>query len=246
MSAPSTEHADGLADTQSPAQADHTGGAHDNCAHSAAIDAMRAGRTDLRRRLVWTLVLTALFMLAEVVGGLLSNSLALLADAGHMLTDAGALALALFVAAWNVSRAHEPEAMHTRREAWAGAVNAGVLLVVSVWIVVEAILRLRSPEPVGTGLMMTVAVLGLLVNIAAVLILRPVVANSLNARGAYLHVLGDLFGSVGTIAAALIIQQTGYLPADPIASMLVCLLVLYAAWGLLRDSLRVLRPRAGG
>lgn len=216
-------------------------GAHDNCAHGAALEAMRAGRTDLRRRLVWALVLTVVFLFAEVVGGILANSLALLADAGHMLTDAGALALALGVAWWNVRRAHEDQERHTRREAWAGALNAGVLLVVSVWISIEAVSRLRAPEAVGTSLMLTVAVIGLVVNIAAALILRPAVAGSLNARGAYLHVLGDLLGSVGTIVAAVIIRRTGHLAADPIASVLVCLLVLYAAWGLLRDSLRVLR-----
>jgi len=180
-------------------------------------------------------------MLAEVAGGLLANSLALLADAGHMLTDAGALALALSVAWWNTRRPRDAASVHRRREAWAASVNAVVLLVVCIGIALEAVQRLQSPEPVATGLMLAVAVLGLAVNLGAAAILRPVVRENLNARGAYLHVLGDLLGSVGTIAAALIIRQTGFLAADALASLAVCLLVLRAAVSLLRESAGVLR-----
>ena len=214
---------------------------HANCARTAALDAARAGRADITARLGWALALTVIFMLAEVVGGLVANSLALLADAGHMLTDAGALALALGVAAWNARRTHEGDAVLRRREAWAAGINAAVLLVVSAAIIAEALGRFRAPEVVETGLMLVVAVLGLGVNIAAALILRPVAGQNLNARGAYLHVLGDLLGSVGTIAAALIIRATGYLAADPIASILVCVLVVRAAVSLLRVSIRELR-----
>jgi len=214
---------------------------HANCAHHAALDAVRAGRPDVSHRLAWALALTAGFMLAEVAGGLLANSLALLADAGHMLTDAGALALALSVAWWNTRRPHDSVGVHQRREAWAALVNAVVLLAVCIGIAVEALQRLQAPEPVATGLMLTVAVMGLAVNVGAAAILRPVVRDNLNARGAYLHVLGDLLGSVGTIAAALLIRHAGWLAADAVASLVVCLLVLRASVGLLRESVQVLR-----
>lgn len=217
---------------------DHAHGA--DCVHHAAIDALRAGRPDVRVRLGWAFALTALFMLAEVIGGLVANSLALLADAGHMLTDAGALALALGVAIWN-ARDRDDATRVRRREAWAALVNGAVLLVVAGTIVVEALTRLTSPEPVRTGLMLGVAVVGLVVNVAAALILRPVVRDNLNARGAYLHVLGDLLGSVGTIAAALLIARTGWLAADPLASLVVCALVARAAIGLLREARSQLR-----
>lgn len=237
-----------------------TGQAHgEDCVHSAALNAVRAGNPEVRRRLAWALALTLLFMFAEVAGGLIANSLALLADAGHMLTDAGALALALGVAWWNgrvsgavnhsasARSAAENAAVHDalsateRRESWAALINAVVLLLVCAAIIAEAVGRLRVPEPVETGLMLVVATLGLFVNIAAALMLRPVVANNLNARGAYVHVLGDLLGSVGTIAAAIVIQQSGYLIADPIASLVVSALVLRAAVLLFRDAVNVIR-----
>jgi cobalt-zinc-cadmium efflux system protein len=215
--------------------------AHENCAHGAAVDALRAGRPDVMRPLTWALVLTAGFMVAEVVGGLLSNSLALLADAGHMFTDAGALALALGVAVYNARRSGQSDQQLRRREAWAAGVNAAVLLIVSAGIVLEAITRLRAPEAVATGTMLVIALLGLAVNVLAALILRPVAGSNLNARGAYLHVLGDLLGSVGTIAAALIIRATGNPIADPIASLLVCLLIVRAAGALMSESAAVIR-----
>ncbi len=218
---------------------------HADCTHHAALDAAREGRPDITRRLAWALVLTAGFMFAEVAGGIVANSLALLADAGHMLTDAGALALALSVAWWNARRAGDGATVHRRREAWAATVNAVVLLIVCVAIAVEAVQRLQAPEPVATGVMLAVAVVGLAVNLGAAAILRPAVRDNLNARGAYLHVLGDLLGSVGTIAAALIIRQTGFLAADAIASLAVCALVLKASLGLLRDAAGVLRSASG-
>jgi cobalt-zinc-cadmium efflux system protein len=228
-------------DTSAHVLHEHAHTAHADCTHHAALDAVRAGRPDVRRRLAWALVLTAGFMVAEVVGGVLANSLALLADAGHMLTDAGALALALAVASWNARRAHEHVTRHERREAWAALVNALVLVAVCVGIAVEAVQRLSAPESVATGLMLVVASGGLVVNVAAALVLRPAVQANLNARGAYLHVLGDLLGSLGTIGAALLIRRTGWLAADPVASLLVCGLVLRAASVLLRDALRTLR-----
>lgn len=254
--------------TAAPAEHNTTAHAHgEDCVHTAALEAVRGGNPEVRRRLAWALALTLLFMFAEVAGGLIANSLALLADAGHMLTDAGALALALGVAWWNgrtLQMAATPDSAPTlaartraaratshsaheateRREAWAAMINGAVLLLVCTAIITEALARLSTPEPVETGLMLVVATLGLFVNIAAALMLRPVVAQNLNARGAYVHVLGDLLGSVGTITAAIIIQQSGYLMADPIASLVVSALVLRAALLLVRDAGRVLRREA--
>ena len=174
-----------------------------------------------QRRLRWALGLTALFFVAEVAGGVVSNSLALLADAGHMFTDVGALALSLFVA-WFSRQPSAPEKTYgyLRWEILAAFLNGTVLLLVSAAIVWEALARLRAPEPLAGDVMLVVAIGGLLVNVVAAWVLHPTHGHSLNARGAYLHVLGDLLGSVGTIAAALVIRWTGWLAADPIASIL--------------------------
>jgi cobalt-zinc-cadmium efflux system protein len=192
-------------------------------------------------RLRWALVLTAVFFVAEVVGGVVSNSLALLADAGHMFTDVGALALSLFVAWFSRQRA-APEKTYgyLRFEILAALLNGAVLLLVSGIIVWEAFGRLQSPEPLQGGIMLIVALGGLLVNAASAAILHPVHGHSLNARGAYLHVLGDLLGSVGTVMAAMVIRWTGWLAADPIASIVVTLLVVRSAWRLVRESVEVL------
>ena len=192
-------------------------------------------------RLRWALVLTAVFFVAEVVGGVVSNSLALLADAGHMFTDVGALALSLFVAWFSRQRA-APEKTYgyLRFEILAALLNGAVLLLVSGIIVWEAFGRLQTPEPLQGGLMLFVALGGLLVNAASAAILHPVHSHSLNARGDYLHVLGDLLGSVGTVIAALVIRWTGWLAADPIASIVVTLLVVRSAWRLVRESVEVL------
>jgi cobalt-zinc-cadmium efflux system protein len=192
-------------------------------------------------RLRLALLVTALFLVAEVVGGFLANSLALLADAGHMLTDAGALALSLFVV-WFSRQPAAPEKTYgyLRWEILAALLNGAVLLVVSAAIVWEAVLRLREPQPLSGGLMLLVATGGLLVNAAAAWILHPIHHHSLNARGAYLHVLGDLLGSVGTVIAALVIKATNWYPADPLASLFVTVLVVRAAWRLVRESVEVL------
>lgn len=195
----------------------------------------------MQRRLRWALGLTFLFLVAEVVGGFLANSLALLADAGHMLTDVAALALSLFVA-WFSRQPAAPEKTYgyLRWEILAALLNGATLLVVSGFIIVEAFGRLRAPEAVGTSLMLVVAVGGLLVNALCAWILQPLHQHSLNARGAYLHVLGDLLGSVGTVVAGLLIRVTGWQAADPIASIIVTLLVVRSSWRLVRESVDVL------
>jgi cobalt-zinc-cadmium efflux system protein len=234
----------------SPARRDRDGSgsrghAHDHDrghTHAHAHD-HRRGQAEpaQQKRLRIALILTALFFVAEVVGGFVSNSLALFADAGHMLTDVGALALSLFVF-WFSRQPAAPDKTYgyLRWEILAAFLNGAALLVVSAAIVWEAFLRLRTPEPVSGGVMLVVAMGGLAVNAVSALVLHPVHRHSLNARGAYLHVIGDLLGSVGTVAAALIVGLTGWLAADPIASILVTLLVVRSAWGLVRESVDVL------
>ena len=203
-----------------------------SCAHGA-------GASTGRLRIA--LLLTAGFMLAEVVGGLVSNSLALLADAGHMLTDAAALGLSLFVA-WFSRQPATPARTYgyLRWEILAALINGSVLLLVCAWIIWEAVGRLRAPEALDGGLMFVIAAIGLVVNLIAAAVLHPAAKDSLNVRGAYLHVLGDLLGSVGTLAAAALVQAAGWAVADPIASLLVSVLVMRSAWSLVRESVDVL------
>jgi len=197
------------------------------------------------RALAWSLALTVVILIAESIGGWLSNSLALLADAGHVLTDAGALGLSLFVA-W---LARQPGSAaktygYLRWEILAALINGATLLVISVWIVIEAVMRFKHPEPVAGGLMLWVAVLGFGVNGVAVWLLHGVREGGLNLRGAYLHVLGDMLASGGTVVAALVIRTTGWFAADPIASLLTTLLIMTGAWRLVRESVDVLLESA--
>jgi cobalt-zinc-cadmium efflux system protein len=210
------------------------------CTHDHVRDA--AAQT---RGLRIALIITATFFFAEVVGGFLSNSLALLADAGHMLTDVGALALSLFVA-WFSRQPGRPEKTYgyLRWEILAALMNGAALLLISVWIGIEAVLRFRYPEPLESGLMLTVAVAGLGVNAAAAWILHPSPGTSLNVRGAYLHVLSDLLASVGTVAAAILVRYTGWLAADPAASVLSTALIVRGAWQLVSESVDVLLEAA--
>ena len=193
------------------------------------------------RALRAALILTLVVLVAEAVGGWISNSLALLADAGHVLTDAGALALSLFVA-WFSRQPGNAEKTYgyLRWEILAALINGATLLGISVWIVIEAVMRLNSPEPVSGTLMLWVAIGGMAANGIAAWWLHPVHKGSLNVRGAYLHILGDLLASVGTVAAALIIRFTGWLAADPIASLITTLLIVRGAWTLVTESVDVL------
>ncbi|HEU4584211.1 MAG TPA: cation diffusion facilitator family transporter [Gemmatimonadaceae bacterium] len=193
------------------------------------------------RKLRLALAVTVLVLVAEVVGGILSNSLALLADAGHMLTDVAALALSLFVS-WFSMRPETPRRTYgyVRLEILAAFVNGGALLVISAFIAWEAFARLRAPQPVAGGLMLVVALVGLLANIVAAVTLHGASDASLNVRGAYLHVLSDLLGSVGTVLAAVIIHFTGWLPVDPLVSLVVTLLIVRGAWRLVREAVDVI------
>ncbi len=194
-----------------------------------------------KQRLSIVLAITAAFMLVEFAGGLLANSLALMADAAHMLTDVAALGLSLFVL-WFSRRPARPEKTYgyLRLEILAALLNGVALVIIAGGIFWQAIARLRTPEPVEGGLMLGVAVAGLLVNIAAAWLLHTSAGHSLNLRGAYLHVMGDLIGSVGAIAAAIIILATGITMADPAISILVGLLILFSSWKIVREAVDVL------
>lgn len=186
-------------------------------------------------------VLTASFMVAEVIGGYISGSLALIADAGHMLTDAMALGLAW--AGFTIA-ARKPDARrsfgYARFEVLAGFINALSLFAITAWIGYEAVSRIHTPQPVLAGPMLAVAVMGLLVNCLVFWILMRADRDHINIRGAILHVIGDLLGSVAAIVAALIIYATNWTPIDPILSIFVALLVLRSAWMLMRHSLHIL------
>jgi cobalt-zinc-cadmium efflux system protein len=200
-----------------------------------------------RRGLVITLALVLVYMVAEVVGGLLSNSLALLADAGHMLSDAAALGLALF-ATWFSRR--PAASRHTfgyyRAEILAAVVNAGSLIAIAIFIFIEAFQRLQTPHEVEGGIMVGVAAGGLAVNLAGLWLLHHARDENLNARGAWLHVLSDTLGSVQAIAAGALIVAFGWNWLDPLASVLIGILVIFSSWSLMKESVTVLMESAPG
>lgn len=223
--------------------------AHDH-AHGHAFGHVHGGAGDAHgtrspaaesRTLRWVLTITAAFMVAEVVGGLVSGSLALLADAGHMLTDVAALALSLIALRW-ARRPATPERTYgsVRMEILAALANGATLLLIVAWVVWEAIARLRDPGVVDAPIMIGVAVIGLAVNAVGLRLLHGHHHGSLNARGAYLHVLGDLLGSVGAVVAGLVVMATGWHAADPIASIVIALLILVSAARLVREATDVL------
>jgi cobalt-zinc-cadmium efflux system protein len=193
------------------------------------------------RRVQIALALTGTFMIVEVIGGILSGSLALLADAGHMLTDTMALALAT-VAFRVSSRPADTKRSYgyQRFQILAAFVNGLSLLVIVGWILLEAVRRLMSPSEVIGPMMLAVASAGLLVNIFAFIVLHGGDQENLNIRGAALHVAGDLLGSVAAIVAAIVIIYTAWMPIDPLLSVLVALLILRSAWHLVRRSAHIL------
>ena len=214
------------------------GGSHDHGhAHSHAPEI-----TSRNERVVLiAFVITFVFAFAEVAGGLMSGSLALIADAGHMLTDAASLALAW--AGFRFGR-RAPDAQRSfgylRLEVLAAFVNALALILLVGWIAYEAVLRLLTPTPILVGPMFVIAVLGLAVNIGMVWMLTRGDHSHVNIRGALLHVIGDLLGSVAAILAAVVIWLTGWTQADPILSLLLSALVLRGGWSLLKSSLHIL------
>ncbi|PSK97228.1 cobalt-zinc-cadmium efflux system protein [Haloactinopolyspora alba] len=194
-----------------------------------------------RRRMVAVLAIIVVILTVEVVGAVLSGSLALFADAGHMLADGFGVALALLA---TVIAARPATARTTfglqRAEILAALTNGVVVAVIGGFAIVGGVRRLIDPGEVDSGLMLLVAVVGLLGNLAALLLLRSGQRDSLNVRGAYLEVLGDTLGSVAVVGAAVVIMTTGYLRADAVASILIGLMILPRAWSLLRDVVTVL------
>jgi cobalt-zinc-cadmium efflux system protein len=192
------------------------------------------------QRLLWAIVLVGVFMVVEVVGGIIAHSLALIADAGHMLTDSASLMLALFALRVG-KRPADPTFSYGRQryEVLAAFVNGLVLLALSLWILVEAGRRLLEPQAVQGPVMLVVAGLGLLANLAAFLVLRDG-EDSLNMRSAVLHVLGDLLASAAAMVAAVVIIYTGWMPVDPLLSALVSALILRSGWRVTRESAHIL------
>lgn len=180
-----------------------------------------------RNRLLGVLAITLSIMVAEVIGGLISGSLALLADAGHMLTDGAGVGLALLAATF-AARPATPQRTfgYMRFEILAAVINAMLLFGVAGYVLIEAVRRFSEPPEVSTGVMLTVATVGLVANAGSLLILRGGQQSSLNLRGAYLEVLGDLLGSAAVIVAAIVIRLTGFTQADAIASVAIGLMIL--------------------
>ncbi len=193
------------------------------------------------KRVQMALLLTGFFMFVEVIGGILSGSLALLADAGHMLTDTMALALAAIAFRVSSRPADSKRSYgYQRFQILAAFVNGLSLLVIVGWILFEAVRRLMSPSEVMGPMMLAVASVGLLVNIFAFIVLHGGDKDNLNIQGAVLHVAGDLLGSVAAIVAAIVIIYTAWMPIDPLLSILVALLILRSAWHLLKRSAHIL------
>lgn len=193
------------------------------------------------RRLAVVLVLTIVYTIAEAVGGWLSNSLALIADAGHMLSDVAALALSLF-AAWMSRRPATPARSfgYYRTEILAALVNAATLIAISVWILVEAYRRLGAPPDVAGRMVMAIAAGGFVVNVLGMWVLGGGRRANLNVHGAWLHVATDALGNLGTVVAGAAVAYAGWRWADPVASVLIALLVCWSSWALLVESVAVL------
>ncbi len=217
---------------------------HDEHLHHDHQPIQRSGRGS-RRRLSLTLLLAASYMVAEFVGGLLTNSLALLADAGHMLTDVAGLGLSLF-AVWIAQR--PPTAQRTygyyRAEILAALANGATLVAVSIFIFIEAYHRLSEPPQVAGGTMMAIAGGGLVVNLLGLWILSGGRSENLNVRGAWLHVFTDALGSIGAILAGSVIWAFRWNWADPIVSVVIGVLIIYSSWRLLAEAVSVLMESA--
>lgn len=211
-------------------------GSHDGHTHGGGT---AGGRH--KGKLMGALALTAGFMVVEAVGGLLTGSLALLADAAHMLTDAGGLALAL-IAIRFAERPATPQKTYgyVRLEILAALLNAVVLLLVTIFILYEAVDRFLNPPPVLAGPMLAVALVGLAVNLGSMKLLAAGSSESLNVRSAYFEVMSDMLGSLGVIVAALIVMFTGWRLADPIIGAGIGLFIVPRTWSLMKQAIHIL------
>jgi cobalt-zinc-cadmium efflux system protein len=211
---------------------DHAGG------HAHAVAGGRKG-------LLFALGITLFMMIAEIIGGLLSNSLALLSDAGHMFTDTLALALSFFAMKFADMPATEKKTFgFYRLEILAALLNGITLVIISLYIMYEAYLRILNPQPVAGTLMLVVAIIGLAVNIMGALFLIKHRETNLNIRGAFLHIIGDAVSSVGVIIGGIVILYTGWYLIDPILSILIALGIIAGAVGLVTESVSILLESA--
>ncbi|MCH7811161.1 MAG: cation transporter [Chloroflexi bacterium] len=206
---------------------------------------LTADRASSRRALAIALAITFVVLVAEVIGGILTNSIALLADAGHLLADVLALSLALF-AIWMANRPASARASfgYQRAEVLAATANGGALLLVAAFVFWQSAQRFADPPDVDSAPMLGIAAVGLLANAVSALLLNAQQRRSINVRGAFYHVIGDLLGSVGAIAAGIVMLTTGWFLADPLAGVAIGLLVVVGAARLLRESLAVLLETA--
>lgn len=213
---------------------------HDHSGHSHAGHSHTHGVSD-QSRIGWAFVVLFVFMIVEVVGGVLSGSLALLADAGHMVSDAAALGMSWLAIHIGKRPADAARSFGYRRlEVLAAFVNGCALFVIAAWIAFEAAMRLRDPAPVLGRPMLIVAAAGLAANIVAFFVLNGGSKENLNMRSAWLHVMGDMLGSVVAIVAAGVILWTEWTPIDPILSVLVAVLILRSAWQVVKASSHIL------
>jgi cobalt-zinc-cadmium efflux system protein len=224
-------------------QREHEGHEHDHDhAHPGGHAHAVAGG---RKGLLFALGITLFMMIAEIIGGLLSNSLALLSDAGHMFTDTLALALSFFAMKFADMPATEKKTFgFYRLEILAALLNGITLVIISLYIIYEAYLRILNPQPVAGTLMLVVAVIGLVVNIIGALFLIKHRETNLNIRGAFLHIIGDAVSSVGVIIGGIIILYTGWYLIDPILSILIALGIIAGAIGLVTESVSILLESA--
>ncbi len=205
--------------------------------HSRTFGREAGGKRDL----LIALGITVLMMVVEVVGGLLSNSLALLSDAGHMLTDNLALLLSFFAVKFSALPATDRKTFgFYRLEILAALINGIILVLLSLYIVYHAYLRIMNPRPVAGKLMLVVAAVGLVANIVGAVVLTKHRHTNLNIRGAYLHILGDALSSVGVVIGGIIIIYTGWYFVDPLLSILISLVIIYGAWALVKESVSIL------
>jgi cobalt-zinc-cadmium efflux system protein len=215
--------------------------AHHHHDHGHRREAALSRGADNRARLAWTLALTLAYMVAEIVGGYLADSLALLADAGHMLSDAAALGLSLF-AAWITQRPPTPQHSYGyyRAEILAALANGATLIAIAIFVFIEAFHRLGAVEPVAGPLLAGIAAGGLVVNLLGLAILNAGKTESLNLHGAWLHLMTDALGSVAALVAGGLIWTLGWNWADSVASILIGILVIFSSWNLVKQAIAIL------
>ncbi|MDA8099480.1 MAG: cation diffusion facilitator family transporter [Nitrospiraceae bacterium] len=227
---------------------DHGTGHHDGHGHSHEDDHAEGGPHGHshalgggKRGLLIALSITVIMMVVEIVGGILSNSLALLSDAGHMFTDTMALALSFFAMKFAEMPATEKKTYgFYRMEILAALLNGATLVLISLYIIFEAYQRILHPQPVAGKLMLVVAIIGLIANILGALFLVKHHDTNLNIRGAFLHIIGDAISSVGVIVGGIVISYTGWYLVDPILSILIAVGIIIGAFGLVRESVNIL------